>query len=218
MRIYLRLSSNTTQVPFDYQLHLTGAIHKWLGNNTKHGEISLYSFSMLENGKATKTGLDFGTGTAFFISSYDNEMLRRIIDGVYRQPGVAFGMEVRTAVLKDEPDMSERSHFSVASPVLVKLKIENRMLHLPYSDERCTEVLTQTMKRKLEVGGVDTQGLSLRFDTGYRGARQKLITYRGIKNKANWCPVIIEGTPEAKQFAWNVGVGHSTGIGFGALK
>jgi CRISPR/Cas system endoribonuclease Cas6 (RAMP superfamily) len=29
--------------------------------------------------------------------------------------------------------------------------------------------------------------------------------------------VIIKGTPEQLAFAWNVGLGNSTGIGFGAL-
>ena len=39
----------------------------------------------------------------------------------------------------------------------------------------------------------------------------------GIKNKASICPVIVKGTSEQIAFAWNVGVGNSTGIGFGAL-
>jgi CRISPR/Cas system endoribonuclease Cas6 (RAMP superfamily) len=34
----------------------------------------------------------------------------------------------------------------------------------------------------------------------------------------NWCPIIIKGKPETKLFAWNVGLGNSTGIGFGAIK
>jgi CRISPR-associated endoribonuclease Cas6 len=45
-----------------------------------------------------------------------------------------------------------------------------------------------------------------------------MIIYKGIANKANWCPVIIKGRPETKLFAWNVGLGNSTGIGFGAIK
>lgn len=51
----------------------------------------------------------------------------------------------------------------------------------------------------------------------YSGKRIKLMTYKGIKNKASMCPVIIKGTLQSKQFAWNVGIGNSTGIGFGAI-
>lgn len=45
-----------------------------------------------------------------------------------------------------------------------------------------------------------------------------LIDYRGVKNKASWCPIRIIGNAETKLFAWNAGIGNSTGIGFGAIK
>jgi CRISPR-associated endoribonuclease Cas6 len=60
--------------------------------------------------------------------------------------------------------------------------------------------------------------LEIRFEKNYSKAKTKLIAYNGIKNKTNWCPVIIKGKPETKFFAWNVGLGNSTGIGFGAIK
>ena len=44
------------------------------------------------------------------------------------------------------------------------------------------------------------------------------FNYNGVENKASWCPVIVEGKPETKAFAWNVGLGNSTGIGLGAIK
>ncbi|MGN9307593.1 CRISPR-associated endoribonuclease Cas6 [Enterococcus faecium] len=56
------------------------------------------------------------------------------------------------------------------------------------------------------------------FDRTYYAAKTKLVYYKNIGNKTSICPVIIEGTPEQIAFAWNVGVGNSTGIGFGALK
>ena len=36
MRINLRISANKELVPFTYQHLLTGAIHKWLGDNQDH--------------------------------------------------------------------------------------------------------------------------------------------------------------------------------------
>jgi CRISPR-associated endoribonuclease Cas6 len=66
--------------------------------------------------------------------------------------------------------------------------------------------------------GLQDNTLDIRFDTSYSGAKTKLISYGKIKNRVSVCPIIIKGTPETKAFAWNVGVGNSTGIGFGALK
>ena len=54
MRIHLKFKISNQTVPFDHQPLLVGAIHKWLGQNEEHGEISLYSFSRLEGGKATE--------------------------------------------------------------------------------------------------------------------------------------------------------------------
>jgi len=58
----------------------------------------------------------------------------------------------------------------------------------------------------------------VRFDLSYHRAGTKLVTYKNIKNRANWCPVIINGKAETKSFAWEVGLGNSTGVGFGGVK
>ena len=68
-----------------------------------------------------------------------------------------------------------------------------------------------------KIGLID-KTLSIQFEANYPNSRTKKITYKGVQNRANWCPVIIEGKPETKLFAWNVGLGNSTGIGFGAIK
>ena len=64
--------------------------------------------------------------------------------------------------------------------------------------------------------------LDIEFDLTYLKKCTKKFNYKKgkhvIENIASWCPVIIQGKPETKVFAWNVGVGNSTGIGFGALK
>jgi CRISPR-associated endoribonuclease Cas6 len=66
--------------------------------------------------------------------------------------------------------------------------------------------------------GISDETLRIRFEVNYPKAGTKKITYNGVQNRASWCPVIIEGKPETKLFAWNVGLGNSTGIGFGAIK
>lgn len=50
MRIHISTTKNTSLVPFGYQQKLVGTIHKWIGNNSIHDSISLYSFSWLKGG------------------------------------------------------------------------------------------------------------------------------------------------------------------------
>jgi CRISPR-associated endoribonuclease Cas6 len=78
--------------------------------------------------------------------------------------------------------------------------------------------LTETLKKKLLLANVSDENISVSFDRDFPYPRTKIIKYKDISNKVNVCPVIIKGTQEQLAFAWNVGVGNSTGIGFGALK
>ena len=65
--------------------------------------------------------------------------------------------------------------------------------------------------------GLNNENVSVAFDTNYPNAKVKSINYKGVDNKGSICPIIVKGTSEQIAFAWNVGVGNSTGIGFGSL-
>lgn len=71
MRLHLQLSPSREVVPFNHLPVLTGALHKWLGPNQEHGGLSLYSFSWLQGGRATRNGLRFDDGATWMISALD---------------------------------------------------------------------------------------------------------------------------------------------------
>lgn len=217
MRIHLKITKPNQLVPFEHQQNIVGAIHKWLETNKEHENISLYSFSRLQNGKGKNGKLDFENGTKMFISAYDNDFIKQLLFGIRKQPEIAFGMKVTEMIIQEAPDFEHANFFRIASPVLVKRTIENSVRHFLYFDNETGKYLTETLKHKMRIAGIEDDTASVSFDRNYTKAGTKLIKYKGIENKANWCPVIIEGKPETKQFAWNVGVGNSTGIGFGSL-
>jgi CRISPR-associated endoribonuclease Cas6 len=220
MRLHIKIKSENQIVPFNHQHLLTGAIHKWLGWNKEHGELSLYSFSRLGGGRKMRDGLVFREGSTFFISSPDEEMSRQLIDGIQEDPAMFSGLSVAEVIMQPTPDMSEKSVFYPASPIFIKRKEEgsNGIEHIVYNDARANACLKETLESKLQKAGMSDETLDVKFDLSYHRAGTKLITYKEIKNKANWCPVIIEGKPETKAFAWEVGLGNSTGVGFGAVK
>ncbi len=220
MRIHLCLSKNSSPVPFDYPVKLVGALHKWIGRNEAHDALSLYSFSWLQRGEAVgKAGIDFPFGARWFISAYDVDLVKKIVGGILDDPEVAFGMRVETVTLQETPRFSSAStRFLLGSPVLIKRNTENGQRHYLYFEKEADDLLTETLHRKLRQAGLPTAGASVRFDRNTTIARTKLSTYRGIQNRVSYCPVIVEGTPEQIGFAWDVGVGNSTGIGFGSLQ
>jgi CRISPR-associated endoribonuclease Cas6 len=218
MRIHLKIQTSNKVIPFDHQPLLTGTIHKWLGWNDEHGKVSLYSFSQLEGGKATPNGLHFERGTSFFFSSHNPDLIKKMISGIQVDPTLFFGLTVTEIIIQEDPDLADRSLFFTASPIFIKRRVEDRVNHIRFDDPLAGSYLKETLQTKMNEAGIEDGSFDIRFETTYLKAGTKKITYNGVQNRANWCPVIIEGKPETKLFAWNVGLGNSTGIGFGAIK
>lgn len=216
--MYLKIKSDGSVLPFEHQALLTGTIHKWLGWNEEHGDISLYSFSRLEGGKKGKNGLSFEKGSSFFFSSYDDNLIKNLIRGIQNEPEMFHGLIVSEIIILENPDLSTQELFHVASPIFIKRKIDEKVEHILFNDLRANQYLKETLITKMTKAGIIDETLEIAFEQNYPKAGTKLISYKGIKNKTNWCPVIIKGEPETKLFAWNVGLGNSTGIGFGAIK
>jgi len=218
MRIHLKLKPTKKTVPFNHQQQLTGAIHKWLDKNEWHHATSLYSFSWLQQGRLMEKGISFSQGATMQISAYEIDFIRRIVKGIQHDPELAFGLEVTDVAIEETPVFSEKETMFVASPVLIKRSVDGRDIHYTYDREESGALLTETLKTKLRIAGLPEDGVKVSFLDNYPGAKTKIIYYREIGNRVNICPVVIEGTPEQIGFAWEVGVGSCTGIGFGALK
>jgi CRISPR-associated endoribonuclease Cas6 len=218
MRIHLIIKTSKQIIPFDHQPLLVGTIHKWLGWNEEHGNMSLYSFSRLKGGKVSKEGLTFDGISSFFISAFERDLIKKLIIGIQNDSTMFCGLTVEEIILEEDPDLANRELFQIGSPIFIKRKIGERIEQIFFDDPRASEYLTETLQTKMKQVGLADESLNIRFDLTHNNAGTKLITYKGIKNRANWCPVIIEGKPETKLFAWNVGLGNSTGIGFGAIK
>ena len=217
MRLHFYLTRNNETIPFDYQHYLIGAFHKWMGWNEIHDEISLYSLSWLQGGKMIKDGFDFPNGARWFISFWDEEVGKQLIMSAMKDPKVCCGMVVKEIQMQDTPQFGSRERFITSSPVFIRKYDENKKAkHLTYKDEEADYYLTETLKKKLQYAKLD-YNIRVSFDRSYFKSKTKLVKINEIKSRANFCPVIIEGEPEAIKFAWNVGVGHSTGCGFGAL-
>lgn len=218
MRLYLQLSPNKETVPFNYQQSLVGAFHKWLGKNKLHDDISLYSLSWLSKGNPVKDGLNFPRGSIFFISSPLAELHQKFVHGIFKDQLIRWGMNVQEVRMKPTPDFGTRHRFLAQSPILIQRRFEDQkhQQYFYHTDPESSEYLTETLRRKMEKAGISAK-VSVSFDQTYQNAYIKKATYRNIDIKASMCPVIVEGDPRAVQFAWEVGVGNSTGIGFGAL-
>jgi CRISPR-associated endoribonuclease Cas6 len=222
MRLNLRLTGNTEPVPFNHLHHLTGALHKWLGDNQVHDGLSLYSFGWLGGAESENGHLTFPQGAGWRVSFHDTQMAKRCIDGIMQDPGVAFGMRVFEVKEQATPTFSGCYRFKTdRAPVIARQRRDDgSRAYLLWGDEAADVVLTRTLRHKLKAAGFEGEhlGTEVQFDRTYQGARTKLAIIKGVGHKGSLCPVVVTGTPEAVQFAWTVGIGELTGSGFGALK
>jgi CRISPR-associated endoribonuclease Cas6 len=186
MRIHLKIQTTNTIIPFDHQPLLTGTIHKWLGWNNEHGKLSLYSFSQLEGGKATPEGLKFERGISFFFSSHDSELVKKMIAGIQSDPTMFNGLKVIEIIIQEDPDLSNRELFFIASPILIKRRNGEKVDHIKYDDPRANDFLKETFQTKMEKAGIIDDAFTIEFETSYPKVGTKKITYNGIQNRANW--------------------------------
>jgi CRISPR-associated endoribonuclease Cas6 len=218
MRIYLKIKAKGIRIPYNHQHLLTGTIHKWMGRNDEHGKLSFYSFSRLEGAKANKNSLNFENETSFFISASNSELIKKIVSGIQADPTMFSGLKVSEIILQEDPDLSERELFFVASPIFIKRRVDTKIDHILFNDLRANACLKETLSKKMVEVGIVDDTFNIAFDKKHSRAASKKVDYNGIANRASWCNVIIKGKPETKAFIWNVGIGNSTGIGFGAIK
>ncbi len=221
MRLHLYLAASQV-VPFDYLPTLKSAFHRWAGHNEAlHDGLSLYSYAWLRGGRAGHGGIRFAEGASWFISAPDETLIHALVAGVVRAPALDLGLTVRDVRMQRAPEFAAGEQaFRVASPVFIKHETDRDKPadHLLPDHPLADELLTTTLRHKLQQAGLDDAGAAVRFDPAFiPTAKTKLFKYKQVQCRGSSCPVLVAGSAEQIQFAWEVGVGHSTGIGCGAL-
>lgn len=229
MRLHFTLSPNAESVPFAYQHKLTGVFHYWLKENDLHDKISLYSLSWLDGGRRVRNRLEFSGGAKWFVSFYEDEYVERLVNGALRDPKMFCGMRVLEIRQQTTPEFPAKYKFKAASPVFVKGKQPANGKpphHYLFNEPESDTLLTNTLVHKMDEADKEAnetrfteedKRVKVSFDREYAGAKIKLVRIKNIDHKASVCPIIVEGTPKAVKFAWNVGIGNGTGSCFGSL-
>jgi len=229
MKLKIEFTKNTEPVPFTYVGNLNGYLHKVLGsNNEYHDDISLYSTSFLHEGKISKNKkyLDFPHGATWYVSSPDSKFIGNFVNNIYQNTSFAFGMELHSVEVQESEITNEGEYylFHTMSPILLKQRdFETRKnVYFTYEDDVKTtsDLMKSIILKKAEKACIDIKGedFDISFNYEYEHKKIKWITIKTVNNKTSVCPVFIRtAKPEVADFIHAVGVGHSTGSGFGFL-
>ena len=178
----------------DYFTKLLGFIHKCLGKNDLHNDISLYSYSHIHN-------------NSFTFVSYNINVIDKIVKGAMFYKKMFDNCEVVSFKLIHI--IYQKNVFKCASPFFVK-DSENK--HLIFKEAELQ--VKSTLIKKAARANIDLSDFDIEF---INFEKTKLIKIHEINNKCFVSSVKIHGNDTVKSFACQVGLGNSTGCGFGFI-
>ena len=221
MRIKINVKSGNGLLQANYMEYVKSALHSWNKCDDFHNSVSLYSLSPLKNIKYVEHDLiQIYNDSYFLISAHDSTLLLKIIEGIQKNPTICKGLEVDNVQIVNTPRFGNEEYFYLNSPILIKRFTESqgkkKNEYVMYDDERANAFLKETLQRKMSIAGIEGE-IDIRFDLDYNKKTERIIKYKGFANICSLCPVILKGSSDVIEFAWNVGLGNSTGIGLGNL-
>lgn len=207
--------------------------------NKWHGTRYTRSISSLQGGvmnPLTKK-LTFPNNAWFFVSSDDSEFISGVTIGVFSNRNIHKGMTFENVSFADfncHKDKGKSDGFDIIqtiSPVKIDVKENGILKCLTLEDEGYLDTLLSQTKNKLryrasvseEVGSwltdemIDGIHFELCGDINHYKHKKRFIKLHGKPNMCCGMTLKVTGRKETREFLYNIGLGNSTGYGFGAV-
>jgi len=222
MRIKVNLSKSLNFVPKNNQQLLNSYVHKCLGrNNIYHDSKSDYSISTLKGfvTSSNKDNVNYGYGAYFIVSSLNMDFISKLVLGLLSNKEFGFGMKFDGIDHIDEQLYDGWNHFNTLSPFIIKQYEDKKdYSFLQLGDKGFKNKVKSYLKNKLSK--VDyTLDLS-DFDVQipeHPSHRVCRVQVKNVANFANKCQISIHTNKRVATLLYNIGLGQSTGSGFGTI-
>lgn len=229
MRIKILFTPSTELVPINNQSELNSYIHKCIGNNNYfHDSFSDYSISSLQGGRLVdkKRGLVQYDNPHFFVTGEQMEdnprpmsLLTTIMTSVMGNPNFINGMKFLNIEFGDFIVNKHCDTIQTISPILLYDKNIGR--NITFKDDNFLKLLIENSKNKLnkisELNKEDIDSLKISFKR-IDNAKIKHIKVKNVINTSSLVRLRVEGNPRVRKILYTMGLGKSTGSGFGAIK
>lgn len=219
MRLKIKLSSSNYNIPINNQYIVNNFFHRLLGKNNKyHDTYSNYCVSNLIGGKLiddNKTHVSFNDGGYIVISSYDIELMSQILIGLAEHNKFYKDIKVNGfEYLPPEKFYNGWNYFRTLTPIL--LKIKGQFITID-DDNFVDELIAQTKRKLLKINSnLDLSKFNIIINK-HPSHKIKKVLVRNVINKASQIHLNIFCDKKVADILYNVGVGNSTGSGFGMI-
>lgn len=216
MILKIILTKPNVNIPVNNQHYVNGFFHKVLGENNKwHDTFSEYAISSLQGGTFNNGYLTFKKEPYFIISSENPEFIDTVMDNITKVDANIFGMVFKGMKIQDYLVNKYFDKVITISPILLKEKSTNR--HVTVQDSDFIDVLTKNCVNKLRHEGIEDKSFKIEIRNPEK-AKKKKITVGKVENICSMVSLVVYGKKETRNTLYNLGLGHSTGCGFGTIK
>ncbi|HWY09827.1 MAG TPA: CRISPR-associated endoribonuclease Cas6 [Bacteroidia bacterium] len=243
MRIKVNFTKSTEDVPNNNSVVLE-YLHRCLGRNNKyHDRISDYNISHLYGGVLceNRNFLTFPDGGYFVLSSMNTEFINNFLLGLMKNSDMKFGMKFSSVDNIEEKFYDGWNYFAVLSPFIIKKiygkndysfmtlngeykRIDNKWELINTEDYNFEEVLKSYLINKISKidASLDLSTFEIKIPKFYKGNLEhkhkvRKVVVKNVVNYANQCHLDILCSKKVAELLYNIGMGQSTGAGFGTI-
>lgn len=218
MRFKLVFQGNGNSYP-DAQDMVNSFFHRMLGDGNRfHDTFSNYSLSNLMGGRITDGKLVYDGEAYVILSTSDGGLLSLVMEKVFdiRSMHMRDMKGKRVEMLGDFEPNRRYDIIRLTSPLL--LSRDGR--YLTFKDEGFMEALNRNCKAKLRKSGFSDEAVSSVSVEPYKfeNARTKAVLVHGAYSIASVVHLVVKGDSAARTALYNMGLGKSTGSGFGSVE
>ena len=217
MRIKLNFNGTIELFNGSTQHLVNGFIHSVLGSNNKyHDSFSNYAVSSLQGGKLVEGGISYENGAYIFVSSNDLEFNDNIMIGLMTTTSTIGSLTLNNIEIVDFKPHFYYDVVRTISPILLK---DNDSI-ITFKDSSFIDVLLKKTKKKLLSLGLkekDVNTLDIQ-PFHFENAKLKYVKVKNVVNLSSQVMLIIKGDIEVRRKLYEMGLGKSTGCGFGSVE
>jgi len=219
MRIKINLTGVGT-LPINNQHILNSYVHKCFGNNNVyHDSKNDYNISQIMGGKFIDGKLYYDNSAYFIVSSLNSELINNFLMGVLNNQQFNDDLTFGGVDHINERFHDGWNHFSTLSPILIKKYVDkHNYSFITIEDPEYTAKLKLYLINKLSKinSELDLSDFDIEVNTK-AFSKIKTIMVKNVKNVASLCQISIHTNKNVAELLYNIGIGQSTGSGFGTI-
>jgi CRISPR-associated endoribonuclease Cas6 len=223
MRIKINFTKPTIDIPFNNQSLVNSYIHKCLGiNNIYHDAKNDYNISSLIGGRLDleQKKLLFENGGYIVISSLNAEFINKLLIGIINNQNFICGMVFNGVDHIEEKFYNGWNHFISLSHFIIKEYSDKKnYTFLTLKHENFEIKVKEYLINKISAINptLDLSDFDVKIPLDYISNEIKPIIVKNVKNIGNKCHLNIFTNTKVAELLYNIGIGQSTGSGFGTI-